>query len=283
MKFRIMMLATAITLLAPPAFALDEPVPSRNDTRVRSVNYNEWDVVRVVGTIRTSVQVVFAQGEEIVDVAAGDTVAWETAPRANILFLKAREPHPPTNLQVVTTRGDGTTRSYNFELITREGDILNNQKDVYFAIRFKYPTDEANARRDRQTQDRASAQKAAANRTLTNAALNAGPRNWEYTFAGPQSLRPSEVYDNGTTTVISFGNSSRMPSVYLADENGRERLANTTISNNKIIVQAVSQQITLRRGGSVAGIFNEGFGGPGHFSETGTVSHHVQREVIGGE
>lgn len=282
MKFRAMLLATAITLLAPPLYALEEPAPSPDDTRVRSVNYNEWDVVRVIGTIRTSVQVVFAQGEEIVDVAAGDTVAWETRPRGNILFLKAREPHPPTNLQVVTVRADGTSRSYNFELITREGDILNNQEDVYFAVRFRYPTDEANARRDQRAADRAAAQDAAANRRLTNAALSAGPRNWEYTFAGPRSLRPTEVYDNGTTTVITFGNSSRMPSVYLADENGRERLANTTISNNRIIVQGVAQQITLRSSGAVAGIFNEGFGGPGHFSETGTVSHGVRREVIGG-
>lgn len=281
MKIHTLLFVTALTAITLPAFALDEPRPSRDDTRVRSVNYNEWDVVRVIGTIRTSVQVVFAQGEEIVDVAAGDTVAWETAPRGNILFLKAREPHPPTNLQVVTVRGDGTTRSYNFELITREGDILNNQKDVYFAIRFRYPTDEANARREQRAEQRASAQEAAANRQLANAALNAGPRNWKYTFAGPRSLRPNEVYDNGTSTVISFGNASRMPSVYLADENGRERLANTTITGNRIIVQGVAQQITLRRAGAVAGIFNEGFGGPGHFSETGTVSHHVRREVIG--
>lgn len=116
---------------------------------------------------------------------------------------------------------------------------------------------------------------------MTNAALNAGPRNWKYSFAGPRARRPSEVFDNGTTTVISFGNSTRMPSVYLADDNVRERLANTTITGNRIIVHGVAQQITLRRGGAVAGIFNEGFGGPGHFSETGTVSHHVHREVIG--
>ena len=61
-----MILRTAlITCLAlspaAPTLALDIPNPSRSDSRVRSVSYNEWDVVRVVGTLRTSVQVVFAQ------------------------------------------------------------------------------------------------------------------------------------------------------------------------------------------------------------------------------
>ena len=34
-----------------------------------------------------------------------------------------------------------------FELIVRDGAITNNSKDVYFQIRFAYPTDEANRRR----------------------------------------------------------------------------------------------------------------------------------------
>ena len=142
--------ATLITCLAlsaaAPALALDIPNPSRSDSRVRSVSYNEWDVVRVVGTLRTSVQVVFAQTEEIIDVGSGDTVAWEIVPRGNILYLKPREANPPTNLQIATMREDGTTRTYSFELIVRDGAITNNSKDVYFQIRFAYPTDEANRR-----------------------------------------------------------------------------------------------------------------------------------------
>lgn len=276
MNIRGLLLMSALSLAGTAVVALEEPEPSPDDTRVRLVDYNELDVVRVIGTMRTSVQVVFGQGEEIVDVAIGDTIAWEPKPRGNILFLKAREPHPPSNLQVVTVRADGTTRSYNFELITREGDILNNQENVYFAVRFRYPNDVANARRQQveaqRAADRAAAQQQAVEVRLRNAAVNAGPRNWQYTYAGPRSLRPTEVFDNGTTTVISFGNSSRMPSVYFSDGAGNERLANTTISNNRIIVQGVAEQIILRRGGAVAGVFNENYGGPGHFSETGTVS-----------
>ena len=45
--------------------------------------------------------------------ASGDTVAWEIKPRGNILYLKAREENPPTNLQVATMRADGTTRTYS--------------------------------------------------------------------------------------------------------------------------------------------------------------------------
>ena len=123
MRLRAALLACAVLTAATPALALDVPRPSRSDTRVRSVSYNEWDVVRVVGTIRTTVQVVFAQTEEIIDVGSGDTVSWEIVPRGNILYLKAREANPPTNLQIATMRADGTTRTYSFELIVREGAI----------------------------------------------------------------------------------------------------------------------------------------------------------------
>ena len=76
MKIRTLLLCTALATMSGPAIALEEPEPSPDDTRVRLVNYNELDVVRVIGTMRTSVQVVFAQGEEIIDVSIGDTIAW---------------------------------------------------------------------------------------------------------------------------------------------------------------------------------------------------------------
>ena len=119
------MLLTSAALIASPSlsFALDVPNSSTDDTRIRYVSYNQWDVVRVVGTIRTAVQVIFDQTEEILDVAMGDTVAWEQSVRGNILYLKPREAHPPTNLQVATQRADGTTRTYSLELNTREGTI----------------------------------------------------------------------------------------------------------------------------------------------------------------
>jgi type IV secretion system protein VirB9 len=96
--------------------ALQQPSPGQRDARVRTVTYDPANVVRVNGVIRASTQVLFADDEEVAHVAIGDAVAWEVAPAGSILFLKPREKHPPTNLQVVTTRADGRKRSYQFEL-----------------------------------------------------------------------------------------------------------------------------------------------------------------------
>ena len=58
------------------------------------MDYQPYDITKVVGTLRSSVQVEFAADEEIAHVALGNTVAWEVAPAGYILFLKPRENQP---------------------------------------------------------------------------------------------------------------------------------------------------------------------------------------------
>ena len=87
------------------AYAGDTPRPGRADARIRTVDYDPDEVYRVTGVFRTATQVLFGEGETILHVALGDTVAWEVAPAANILFLKPREKAGPTNLIVTTKQG----------------------------------------------------------------------------------------------------------------------------------------------------------------------------------
>ena len=84
--------------------------------------------------------------EEILQAAIGNTVAWEAAPVGHILFLKPREHQEPTNMSVVTQRPDGTKRSYQFELASRDAD-LNGQPPPFFLVKYQYPSDEAAKRK----------------------------------------------------------------------------------------------------------------------------------------
>lgn len=282
MKLIVFILSCMTGIHAAPALALNEPEPSSADSRVRSVSYNEWDVVRIVGTLRTSLQVVFAQTEEIIDVAAGDTIAWEIRPRGNILYLKAREKNPPTNLQVATIRADGTTRTYSFELIVRDGQIANHSKDVYFQVRFSYPQDAASARREAVAAQKIHAQEEAAKVRLAQSIATTGTRNWKYLAAGSTSLQPAEVYDNGEMTVLTFPRRTRLTAVYIVDANGDERLANTTVRRNQIIIHDVAPELRLRLGNQVTAIYNMGLGNSRDgYTATGTTSHSVKREIIG--
>lgn len=108
---KIIFAAALIAGAASTATALEIPRGSSQDSRVRFVNYQPFNITRIVGTLRSSVQVEFAADEEIAHVALGNSVAWEVAPAGSILFLKPRENQPVTNISVVTTRRDGSTRN----------------------------------------------------------------------------------------------------------------------------------------------------------------------------
>ncbi|RWE25722.1 TrbG/VirB9 family P-type conjugative transfer protein, partial [Mesorhizobium sp.] len=142
---------------ASTALALEIPRGASQDTRVRFVDYEPYNITRIVGSLRSSVQVEFSTDEEIAHVALGNSVAWEVAPAGNILFLKPRENQPVTNISVVTTRRDGSTRSYQMELTVRVGTVEVGQ-NTYFYVKYRYPADEAERRRQAATARAVAAQ-----------------------------------------------------------------------------------------------------------------------------
>lgn len=99
-KRSFLAMAVVAALTTFPVRALEIPTSAQQDNRVRFVNYQPYNITRIVGTIRSSVQVEFAPDEEIAHVALGNTVAWEVAPAGHILFLKPRENQPATNISV---------------------------------------------------------------------------------------------------------------------------------------------------------------------------------------
>src|SRR3546814_427076 len=183
--------------------AEDVPTRGAHDSRIRFVDYNPDQVVRINGVFRAASQIVFREGETIATVALGDTVSWEVAPADNALFIKPRESAPPTNLLVVTKRG-GVSRSYIFALSARTGGI-GNGTDAQFVVRFRYPADEAaaaQAAQIRELQAQALMVEAGGVRLALDAAAAQGPRNLDYVLAGSSDVAPSEVNDNGQFKVL---------------------------------------------------------------------------------
>ena len=261
-----------ITLGTVPAAALQQPRAGERDARVRQVVYDPVNVVKVNGVIRASTQVMFAEDEEIAHVAIGDSVSWEIAPAGNILFLKPRERHPPTNLQVVTTRRDGRKRSYQFELSINEGSL----SESYFVVRFAYPEDEAETRRLEAASRRQAAEAGAVER---NFALSdaAGPRNWRYSAQGAAALEPATVYDDGRETYLRFEGNREIPAVYLVAADGTESLVPKDVRGELVVVHAIGRELRLRQGAVVTCLFNEAFDPAGVNHGTNTTSPIVAR------
>lgn len=70
--------------------ALDTPKGSNFDGRIQKVNYNDEDVVLIRASITLGTQLVFAQDENILDIASGFSQGWELEPRRNVLYIKPK-------------------------------------------------------------------------------------------------------------------------------------------------------------------------------------------------
>lgn len=265
----------ALMLLAVPAVALEVPRGADQDNRVRFVNYQPYNITRIVGTLRSSVQVEFAQDEEIAHVALGNTVAWEVAPAGHILFLKPRENQPLTNISVVTTRRDGSKRSYQMELTVRDGSISAGE-NTYFYVKYRYPADEAERRRLEAEAKARAAQAGFADEVLS-IHEQYGPRNWKYSAQGSVAIEPQAVYDNGKVTTFAFTGNQEMPAIYIKNSDGTESLVPKTVQGDLVLVHAISRKFILRRGSDTLCIFNEAYSPVGVNPGTNTTSPSVER------
>ncbi|MBY5751457.1 P-type conjugative transfer protein VirB9 [Rhizobium leguminosarum] len=271
------LIALLVAGLSTTASALDIPRGASQDSRIRFVDYQPYNITKIVGTLRSSVQIEFAADEEIAHVALGNSVAWEVAPAGNILFLKPRENQPVTNISVVTTRRDGSTRSYQMELTVRDGTVEAGQ-NTYFYVKYRYPADEAERRRLDAAARAQAAQAGEADKVL---ALHEayGPRNWRYSAQGSGALEPQAVYDNGKVTTFAFAGNQEMPAMYMENSDGSESLVPKSVENNLVLVHAISRKFILRRGGDVLCIFNEAYDLIGINPDTNTTSPSVERVV----
>lgn len=278
MKKRSFLAAAVIAALtAFPVEALEIPASAQQDNRVRFVSYQPYNITRIVGTIRSSVQVEFAPDEEIAHVALGNTVAWEVAPAGHILFLKPRENQPATNISVVTTRRDGSKRSYQMELVVRDGSVDAGQ-NTYFYVKYRYPADEAERRR---LEDEAKKRAAAAGYADQVLGIHEqyGPRNWRYSAQGSAAIEPQAVYDNGKVTTFAFTGNQEMPAIYIENSDGTESLVPKTVEGDLVLVHAIGRKFILRRGSDTLCIFNEAYSPVGVDPGTNTTSPSVERVV----
>lgn len=277
MKRRYLIVLLAVAGWSSPVLALETPRGAPQDGRIRFVDYQPYNITRVVGSLRSSVQIEFAADEEIAHVALGNTVAWEVAPAGNILFLKPRENQPVTNISVITTRRDGSTRSYQMELTVRDGSVAAGQ-DTYFYVKYRYPADEAERRRQDAAAHAQAAQAGQADQVLALHEQH-GPRNWRYAAQGSTALEPQAVYDNGKITTFAFSANQEMPAIYMENSDGTESLVPKSVDGELVLVHAISRKFILRRGGDVLCVFNEAYDPAGINPDTNTTSPSVERIV----
>lgn len=268
--------------LLVPALAMAEITPKKGefDPRVRVVEYNPMNVVRLATFYGVSTHIQFADDEVIKDVAIGDDQAWKVVDRRNHLFIKPQALKADTNVTVITDR-----RAYQFALTvqqrSRKDATAWADPNLIFSLRFRYPDDEAKKRRleakkaDRKDQLREIKDK------LTDA-TQAG-QNFDYWVAGSNEISPTAARDDGRFIYLTFSNNRDMPAVYSVDKKGQEALINTNVINgNTIVIQRLVRSLILRKGDEVASVVNKSFDlNGGTDNESGTIAADVERVIKG--
>lgn len=253
------------------------------DARIQMLDYDPSTVVRLEGAYRSALEVVFGPDETIAHAALGDTTAWDLVADRNVIFLKPKADHGPTNLIVTTEQAAGGTKTYVFALeISRSADF--HRRGLY-VLKFR-----DRAQEEAKIQAELASRTAVLKQGLVDLQLAHGPlegaRNQDYEVQGPADLAPLEVSDNGQFTLLRFRPDQALPALYAVGTDGVETLTAFDVRQDAMVAHAVAPQWRLRRGRQVVCLYNLGFGRLAPPPHTGAASSQVQRTdrpAVGGK
>ena len=269
-------------LAASTAYAEISPERGSYDARVRVVDYNPQNVVRLTTFYGVSTHVQFGDGEVIEDIASGDDEAWRMIPRSgNHLFIKPKATEADTNLTVVTSK-----RTYQFALVVRPSDRMDDKAwrdpNLIFSLSFRYP-DEILAK---QQADVLALQQKVEKRSIEqrfeDAKIDGPNTNFDYWVAGAPEVSPTAVKDNGQFMRFQFANNRDMPAFFEEDELGEEHKVATNVEGNEIVVHRMYRKLVMRKGKFVACVINKSFNwDAGRDNTTGSSAPDVKRIIKG--
>jgi type IV secretion system protein VirB9 len=260
-------------MVSNATFALEVPKGGRYDKRVKFINYNPAEVVKLIGHYGFSTHIQFSLTEEVQQIAMGDVDAWDVARVNNHLFLKPKADIAATNMTVLTNR-----HAYNFELSAQKPQnwAQPHSNAMYFQVNFHYPEEEA-ARAKAQAEAQALQERLHQHTPPVIA-------NWNYWAKGSQEVTPNRAFDDGRFTYLKFANNREMPAIYVVNSDGSESLVNTHIDpqqSDTIVVHKITRQLVLRKGNSVACVFNQAYDPNGIPNTTGTTTPGIKRVIKG--
>lgn len=314
-RFALSLLACTF-LMEAQAFAMQEPAPSQQDSRIRTAPYSPSNVIHITSTDLNPVQIVLQDGEEVASFA-GLQVATAAKPAdmanvhdwfirwsGNSIVLQPLKAEKQSLLFVDTKAPDGTMRHYRFQIDTRD-DPPGDDPAEYVAVNMVYPSVIAAQRRaaweadapiraQRQAARERKRQAAEAEWRLKKTGLPyALGRNWRYeaqnidakdtscNVIGPEHA--AGISDDGLQTRLLFAPHADMPVPYVLDQDGKESVVQHSQSETAdglvMTLHTVVSKVILRRGDRVCAFTNLAYDPVGHQPGTGTVSPDVIREV----
>ncbi len=228
---------------------------SRFDPRVKIVEYNPLAIVTIKQALGYSTHIQLAPDEEVVDVGAGDSLAWEVAPSGNHVFIKPREIDGRTNLAIVTTK-----RPYQFVVDVVPKEKLPDNEMTLFMV-FMYPDDP-------QVKAEETKRAAVAEQVVAAMRTDAPIRNTSYEVCKRNAqITPMSVWDNGKFTFMKFRPGQSLPTVQAILPDGKEGLVNYRMGGQEgdgmadsrtMIIFEVAPKFIVRYGDAESCVINRG-------------------------
>jgi type IV secretion system protein VirB9 len=224
------------------------------DARIREIAYDPTAVTTLHGCFDYQSTVVFAPGEKVENVALGDAGIWQATPnkRADLLFLKPSVRTGRTNMMVVTDR-----RRYAFDLIARDDAACRGDRTVY-ELQFRYQEEPPPPPAPVPAVPVVPAAPAA----VTDDAPPPASRNTAYTFTGAPADVPMRAFDDGRSTWLRWAEGAAAPAIYTVGPDKKETVVNYAIKGDYVVVDGVAPRFILRRGGTVAVLYNDAYQQP---------------------
>ena len=275
MKLIHILAATALLAgVSSASWAEVLPAKGHTDGRVRVIDYDPMNVIRLVTQFGVSTHVQFPEDEEVQDVAVGDDQAWKLVPRRNHLFIKPVAEKADTNVTVVTSK-----RTYNFALTVKPlngpNDVGWSDADLIYTLYFRYPGEE---KKKKETAKKERVQKEQEAVLQAELEQRTPIRNINYFRQGSDQITPVEAWDDGRFTYLTFAQVQDIPSVYIEDDDGKEALVNVTLQDRStVVIHRVALRYIIRMGDQVARIENRSFTTDQKWTETGTTSPTIKR------
>lgn len=197
------------------------------DFRVKQVAYDPNQVFQVIGIYGYQTSIEFAADEVVKVVTLGDSLAWQTVPYQNRLFIKPVEPNASTNLTVITTK-----RTYYFNLSSSKSTDATT-----YLIRFIYPNNSI------QMPSAGSAELTASKES------DYSYKNMDYWVAGDKkSMGLKQVFDDGEFTFFKFDRNAEIPAFYIVRPDGTEANVNYHREDDYMVIERVGSLFTIRNG-----------------------------------
>jgi len=236
---RLLLPALLLGIAAVPAHA--------GDARLVERMYDPAQVVVIQGKPNVQATITFEDGEQIENVAIGDSSSWQVTPnkRANLLFVKPLTPRASTNMTVVTDK-----RTYLFDLVASP-----TAKPLY-VLNFTYPAEPEAEEQLAVAQSPNALEAEAANDPY--AVADPALLNFSWARQGSARLLPEQVYDDGSATFITWPAGVTVPAILVKDETGTEGPVNFAVRGATTVVDGVPSQIILRWGDDFATLTNQG-------------------------